>query len=557
MHTDVEDGLEHTLFREDSLSVIRFGLMLEKNGDSIGALNFISLITVVLIVCSCAQLPTNYPVEKTALITDTEHTALGRRSAADRRSHPGKSQLIPLIDGVDAFYARAALAIAAERSLDVQYFLWHKDVTGQLLLKVLLDAADRGVRVRLLLDDLDNQALDPEFYALDTHPNFSIRLFNPFVTRGFKYIDFFTSPARLNRRMHNKSFTADNQYAILGGRNIGDKYFDALEDVNFYDMDVIVTGPVVGKVSTHFDKYWNHETAVPIYAFEHNTATADDLEDTRSSLMEFAESQRKSRYADDVRAANFIDAVRGGRIPTYYGDADVVYDDPDKGLVNPPYEFITKRDLLNPYLKSLQNRLILVSPYFVPRTGGVKSMGEMVDDGTSIDVITNSYSSTDSGLVHAGYSRYRSDLLASGIQIFELKPSSRKERPEGSVAFDSEASLHTKVFIFDRETVYIGSLNLDPRSVDINTEVGVMFHSPEMASRWANEIDENALEHVYELELVQSPAESRGEFTYYTWDIEWLERIDGKTVRHEKEPGIGFWNRILLFLKGLVPEGQI
>ena len=179
------------------------------------------------------------------------------------------------------------------------------------------------------------------------------------------------------------------------------------------------------------DKYWNHETAVPIYAFEHNTATAGELEDTRSSLAEFAESQKKSRYADDVRVANF------------------------------------------------------------------------------------------------------------------------------SVAFDSEASLHTKVFIFDREIVFIGSLNRDPRSIDINTEAGVIFHSPEMASRWANELKENTLEHVYELELVKSPAESRGEFTFYTWNIEWLERMDDKTVRHEKEPGIGVWDRILLFLKGLVPEGQL
>jgi cardiolipin synthase C len=159
--------------------------------------------------------------------------------------------------------------------------------------------------------------------------------------------------------------------------------------------------------------------------------------------------------------------------------------------------------------------------------------------------------------VHAGYSRYREALLAGGVKLYELKPSSRKDRPEGSVAFDSEASLHTKAFILDRETVFIGSLNLDPRSIDINTEMGIVFHSPEMAREFAHEIDEDALEHVYELKWVRSPAESKGEFTTYTWSIEWLERVDGETIRYTSEPGVGGWESFMLFLNGLVPESLI
>ena len=186
------------------------------------------LIAAALMVSACAQLPKDYPLEVTTAVTDTEDTGLGLRSIANRQKDHDKSMLIPLVDGIDAFYARIAMANAAERSLDLQYFLWHKDVTGQILLKLLLEAADRGVRVRMLLDDLDNQRLDPEFYALDTHPNISIRLWNPFATRGFKYIDFLTSPGRVKRRMHNESFTADNQWTIVGGRNIGDEYFDAV-----------------------------------------------------------------------------------------------------------------------------------------------------------------------------------------------------------------------------------------------------------------------------------------------------------------------------------------
>ena len=350
--------------------------------------------------------------------------------------------MIPLIDGVDAFYARAVLIKSAERSLDLQYFLWHKDLSGQVLLKHVLDAGDRGVRVRILLDDLDNQALDPEFYALDTHPNISIRLFNPFATRGFKYIDFFADTARVNRRMHNKSLTADNQYTIIGGRNIGDEYFDAQQDTNFYDFDVLVTGPAVHEVSEQFDIYWNHETAVPVNAFEQNTASASDLERVRDELTqhwesalesEYAdllrnigdeyfdaqkdtnfydfdvlvtgpavhevseqfdiywnhetavpvnafeqntasasdlervrdeltqhwESALESEYADDVRSADFAHAMRGETYPAYTGVADVVYDDPDKGLGKPPDEIVTMEDLMNPYFENVSHEIIL------------------------------------------------------------------------------------------------------------------------------------------------------------------------------------------------------
>lgn len=516
-----------------------------------------SLFVVALVVNGCAQLPKNYEIKPSTAVTGTDDTALGLRSIAVRQGHLEESRLIPLLDGIDAFYVRAALANMAERSMDLQYFIWHKDVTGQVLLKLVLDAADRGVRVRMLIDDLTNHALDPEFYALDTHPNISIRLFNPFATRGFKYVDFLTDTSRIKRRMHNKSFTVDNQYTLVGGRNIGDRYFDAREDDNFYDMDVLASGPVVQQVSKTFDIYWNHETAVPVYAFDHNTATAADLEDTRKQLAEFAASQLDSRYADDVRSSTIIDVLRGDTaFPGYYGEADVIFDDPDKGLGKSPEAYASMTDLLAPQLQNLEDELIIISPYYVPGESGVNFAVDLVAKGIDVRVITNSYASTDAGVVHAAYSRYRKDLLAGGVHLYELKPTSRKERAEGSVAFDSKASLHTKVFIFDRETVFIGSLNLDPFSLDINTEMGILFHSPEMAEEMVAELEADALNHVYELELVRSPPESKGEFTVYTWDIEWLERVDGQVVRHTKEPNIGVWDSILLFLQGFAPESM-
>ena len=517
----------------------------------------LALIAVVLVVSSCASVPTDYDADKSTALTNTDDTGLGLRSITDRQTLVNESRVIPLLDGVDAFYARVALVNASERSLDLQYFLWHNDLTGLALLQRVLVAADRGVRVRLLLDDLDNQALDQEFYALDTHPNISIRLFNPFATRGFKYIDFLADTARVNRRMHNKSITADNQYTIVGGRNIGDEYFDAQTDTNFYDFDVLVTGPVVEQVSTQFDIYWNHEAVVPVYAFKQNEATAEDLERLRESLAEHREKALGSLYADDVRSAEVAEALIGEGVDAYVGVAEAVWDDPDKGLGKPVDEIATMFDLMGRHFNEVKNEIILISPYFVPGDTGVESLLDKVKSGIEVDVITNSYTSTDSGVVHAGYSRYREPLLAGGAKIYELKPDSISERRKGRVAAKSAASLHTKVFILDRNTVFIGSLNLDPRSVDINTEMGILFHSPEMAAGLAKALDAGGLEHVYELKLVRSPAESKGEFTTYTWNIEWLERVDGETIRHTSEPGIGVWESIKLFFSSMAPESLI
>jgi putative cardiolipin synthase len=484
------------------------------------ALKFVVLTTAVLIVSSCAQLPKDYPVETSSAITGTDDTALGLRSITDRQEDPEKSRVIPLINGVDGYYVRLALAQMAERSLDIQYFIWHKDVTGQVLLKRVLEAADRGVRVRMLLDDIHNQELDPEFYALDTHPNISIRLFNPFATRGFKYVDFLTDTSRIKRRMHNKSFTADNQYTIIGGRNIGDEYFDARADQSFYDMDVLATGPLVEKISNAFDIYWNHETAVPVYAFEQNTATSSDLERVRKELAEFQQSVSDSQYADNVRSASVADALRGQVFPAYVGEADVIFDDPDRGLGKSQEDYASMRDHIGPYFKNVKRELILISPYFVPGERGVKVLIDEVERGINVGVITNSYLSNNHSVVHAAYSRYREELLAGGVKLYELKRSSRRD------------------------------------SLDINTEMGMMFHSPEMAREMVAALGKRGLQQVYELRWVKSPPESKGEFTVYTWDIEWVERVDGQVVRHAKEPGVGIWDSIKLFFGGLVPESM-
>lgn len=525
----------------------------------VNALRILTVGLLLLVAAGCAQLPTGYDITKTTALTDTDDTTLGIRAAITRHERAGETVLTTLTSGRDAFYARLALADMAERSLDIQYFLWHKDLTGQVLLYNVLKAADRGVRVRILLDDLDNHALDQALYVLDQHPNISIRLFNPFPTRGFKYIDFFTDTVRINRRMHNKSFTADNQYTIVGGRNIGDEYFSARADNNFYDMDALATGPLVGEVSAAFDLYWNHETAVPVYAFEQNDATPGDIEKLREELRAYTESHRDSQYAKDLRSSRFYKKVmeKEGDFPVYVATATVYFDDPGKGLGKTREEVVFMNELLRPYIDNLDHELVIITPYFVPGDDGVQRALDLVKKGISVVVITNSYSSTDNLAVHAGYSRYREALLAGGVKIFELKASSKKPRQKDSVAYSSGASLHTKSFVFDEKSVFIGSLNMDPRSFDINTEMGIVFRSPELAQAMVSALDQGGGEHVYELELVTTPAKFTGEFATESTRIVWIERKDGEVIRHREEPGIGAWESIKLFFAGMAPESQI
>jgi putative cardiolipin synthase len=524
----------------------------------VNALRILTVGLLLLVAAGCAQLPTGYDISETTALTDTDDTTLGIRAAITRHELAGETVMTTLVSGRDAFYARLVLADMAERSLDIQYFLWHKDLTGQVLLYNVLKAADRGVRVRILLDDLDNHALDQALYVLDQHPNISIRLFNPFPTRGFHYIDFLTDTARVNRRMHNKSFTADNQVTIVGGRNIGDEYFSAKTDSNFYDMDALATGPLVGEVSAAFDLYWNHETAVPVYAFEQNDATPDDIEKLREELRAYTESHRDSQYAKDVRSSQFYKAMeKEGDFPVYVATATVYFDDPGKGLGKTREEVAFMNELLRPYFDNLDHELVIITPYFVPGDDGVQKALDMIKRGISVVVITNSYGSTDNVAVHAGYSRFREALLAGGVKIYELKVSAKKPRQKDSVAYSSGASLHAKSFIFDEKFVFIGSLNMDPRSIDINTEMGIVFHSPELARALVSALDRGELENMYELELVTTPAKITGEFATDSTQIVWIERKDGEVIRHTDEPGIDAWESIKLFFAGMAPESQI
>ena len=286
-------------------------------------------VTALLLVGGCASLPDHTEYSESHALHGTETTRLGQIGQAMLKAHPGESGFRPLRNGVDALLWRIVLAEAAERSLDVQYYIWHDDLTGRFFADALLRAADRGVRVRVILDDVGARADDETLLSLDAHPNIEIRLFNPVASRSFRGLGMLTDFSRVNRRMHNKSFIADNQRAILGGRNIGDEYFEAQSEVAFGDLDVLTVGRAVGDVSDAFDRYWNAPASIPISALLGRSGKTADLDALRTALAAFVESQRDSPYVTRARS-QLAERMAAGADGFFWGKAHLLYDDPGK-----------------------------------------------------------------------------------------------------------------------------------------------------------------------------------------------------------------------------------
>ncbi len=491
---------------------------------------------------------------------ETADTKLGKAVGAQTAAHSGLSGAYPLARGVDAFVARVVLAEGAERSLDVQYYIWHNDVTGRVLLNHLVRAADRGVRVRLLIDDLGTAANDTHLLLIDRYPNFEVRLFNPVAARRARMLGAIADFERVNRRMHNKSFTADAQATIVGGRNIGDEYFEARSDLDFADLDVLAVGPVVRQVSESFDLYWNSPAAIPISALVSKQVSQEDLDRGRAALAEFGESQQSSAYADALRNSALAKELQAGDLTFFWCSAEALYDDPAKITQAPDDQRTHLLPRLGKITDSTQSELLVVSPYFVPGKAGVEYFRRMRARGVRVVVLTNSLAATDVAAVHAGYSRYRWALLEAGVEIYEVKPTahrtdgnSRRGASGSGLPGSSRASLHAKVFIFDRRALFVGSLNLDPRSAALNTEIGLVLESPELASQAAVEMMAAVSDATYRLELVPSRTTAGS-----TQRIEWVEQEGGREIRHGTEPDASIWRRFGVWLMSWLPiESQL
>lgn len=510
------------------------------------------LIAGLLAAGGCASLPDNTDRTASYAYTDTAGTSFGQSLMEEKAANPGKSGFVPLSSGLDAFVARAVLAHVAEKSIDAQYYLFHNDLTGKLFLDQLLKAADRGVRVRLLVDDMGLEGRDLGAAALDSHPNVEVRIFNPFSRKTGRIGQLITRLGSVTRRMHNKSFTVDNQVTILGGRNIGDEYFEAKPDLAFADLDVLAIGPVVSRVSGSFDQYWNSELAYPALKIMERHLTLAEIEQKQRVLNNFIAEQIDSPYLQALKNSDFAARIREDRIDFYWGTAEVVFDQPEKithDRSQTEYHLSTQ---LSPYFKAIDKELLLFSPYFVPGKEGTAFLTDLAQRGLRVRVLTNSLSSTDVGIVHSGYAKYREKLLRGGVELYELnKKLTRKQRQEKKgQEGSSKASLHTKSFVFDREKVFIGSLNLDPRSFTENTEIGVVLSSTEMAEEMSTWFDENIGQVAFRLELKKGKSGSE--------KLLWHGFENGKPRTFEVDPYTSLWRRFSVGLMGLLPiESQL
>lgn len=467
--------------------------------------------------------------------TDTARTRLGAAIAPRVRAHPETSGIYPLADGPDAFAARLLLARAAERSLDIQYYIWNGDLTGMLLYRALADAAERGVRVRLLLDDNRTVGLDPILAALDAHSNIEVRLFNPFVLRDFRLLGYATDFFRLNRRMHNKSFTVDNQVTIIGGRNIGDEYFGAAPEgtLTFADLDVLAIGPVVGEVSADFDRYWASRSAYPADRLLPSArADADNA---------FPDAPGTRAWLETVASTTFVDALLSGTLALEWAPTRMISDHPAKGLGLAEPETLFPRILSNA-LGRPAAELDLVSAYFVPTGAGVETLTAIAARGVQIRVLANSLEATDVAAVHAGYAKWRDELLDAGILLYEMPLASGEPGRENVGPFGSSAtSLHAKTIAVDRSRIFIGSFNLDPRSANLNTELGFVIESPVLAGRLSGFFDTAIPAAAYQVHLSDDGR------------LYWTKLQNGERLRYDTEPGTTVWRRAAVEIISWLP----
>jgi putative cardiolipin synthase len=523
----------------------------------------LGLLLAMLLQAGCASLPTDYPRSTSTSLTDTSDTRLGHASSRLLAEHPEVSGVLLLSHGTDAFLARLALTEAAEKSLDIQYYIWHGDTTGKVLLERVLRAADRGVRVRLLLDDIGTAAKDSNLLAIDSHPNVEVRLFNPIAARSTRLLGMMADFSRVNRRMHNKSFTADNQVMIVGGRNIGDEYFAARPDVEFADLDLLAIGPVVGEVSRQFGRYWNSPLAFPITAISQAGPSDEEVRQALAGLRAFVRSQAEAGYAAAIKSAGLARGLAEGSLPFSYAKTRVVADDPMKILQESANNASLLLPNLRPEFESLGSELVLVSPYFVPGEAGMARLRALSQRGVKVRVLTNSLASTDVPAVHAGYQKYRRALLDAGVELHELKPTAAPDggtgasagssagAARGTLPGSSRASLHAKVLVFDRRALFVGSMNIDPRSVFSNTEIGVVVENAELAAQQVEKLDSQLSNIAFRLQLTPASGPDSAP------RIEWVTTQDGHEVRYASDPMTNAWQRFKIWFYSLLPIEQL
>lgn len=507
------------------------------------------LIVISLGLEGCSPLrPAQRPAAPSPLERAGE-TRLGKDLLNPIQAHPGQSGFYLLNAGMDAFVSRVLLADAADHTIDLQYYIIRNDTTTRLLFDHLLHAADRGVRVRILVDDIHTGEPELGLSKLNAHPNIQVRVFKPFRHRRFGIftlpVEVLFNPVNVSQRMHNKLFAVDEQAAIVGGRNLGDSYFDAQPDVNFQDVDVLAVGPVVGKVTGCFEEYWNSDWAVPIGTLNFIRFNRSDLSAIREALEETRQTAASLPYIKNLENSDLLQRLSQGQTPLMWAQADVISDSPAK--VGGNQDQLYQEPRIQPFAEQTRSEMELISPYFIPGRQGLKLLAGLRQRGVRIRVLTNSLNATDILTSYAGYTHYRKELLRLGVEIYEFKPEASLKKSVGRRLFgsSSRSTLHAKTYVFDREVVIIGSFNIDPRSLHLNTEMGLVIYSPELARQVLSLFeDATAPRNSYHAQWAgDKPGDSAKK--HLVWDT-----VDpqGKAVRLTKEPGAGL---TLSFVDGL------
>ena len=499
--------------------------------------------SLVLSLSACTTLPKQQiqPVEY-AFNTPTEQTSLAKIVQPLREQNPNLTGYHVLYDPLEALAARIELINKAEKSLDLQYYIWDNDKIGSLALHAMIQAADRGVKIRLLVDDNNAKKMEGIYMALDQHANIEVKLYNPYRFRHFRAMDMVLDLKRINRRMHNKSFIADNQIALIGGRNMSNQYYNVSDNYQFSDVDVMLVGAASDEIIHSFDEYWNDDYAFPVRQLvnpRHYTLRFDGL---KQQLEAYNKEATVVNYLDLANRSHAFENWLNNDIQFDWVKAEVVKDSPSKIKSKAKKEEHLNFQLLN-HLDKPEHSVDIVSAYFVPEKKGAQRLKKLSEDGVKVRVLTNSFQANDVPLVHAFYSKYRQDLLEHDVQLYEFlsTPDSENlntntkeiaEKSKVSIKGLSRSSLHAKLMALDEKQVFIGSFNFDPRSAYLNTEIGVLLNSPRLAKAVHYTMDENLSKYAYKLVL---NADQR---------INWQIKLSNGNVRtYSHEPKIKWWKK--------------
>ena len=490
----------------------------------------------------CATVSFDQPKSKSLAIKNTGNTTLGKYVTESMVLKNGLSGFYPLKQGMDALGARLKLSEAAEKSIDLQYFLMKDDTAGAVMTNALLKSADRGVRIRFLLDDVFTTVPDRYLLLMNQHPNIEIRIFNPISRIGIALFNYLGDFRRANRRMHNKSFTVDNSISVVGGRNIADEYFQLKTDAMFVDFDILAVGPIAVEISKSFDDYWNHSRAVPIEQFIENRKK-ENLETVRENVAE-----KLDKIYDTVfnKALNsrLLQDIMAKREPLFTAEAKILADSPDKVVHKIGEKHMRLARDFRKVGQGAEKEVIVITPYYVPGDRGIQQVRDLTAKGVRVVIITNSLASNNHVAVHSAYMNYRRDVIQAGAELYEARANAALEFQDSEDGPDT-LTLHTKAIFIDRRKFFVGSVNLDPRSIEINTEMGLLIHSGALVR-----------------DLIQGLVQNLTKLTFRVREnekgkLEWHGRINDQKVVETKEPQTNWWRRFTAWFLKIVPESQL